>query len=462
MAKVRHHYVCQECGHTEPKWLGRCPGCGGWSTFVEGVAPARGARATGGAVAQSSGSSLSRAVPLIEVASAEDERRSTGLPELDRVLGGGLVPGSLILVGGDPGIGKSTLLLQALGKLTQQGVTSLYVTGEESAHQVKMRAQRLGVRSEHLYLLTETQLEAVERARAEITPQVCVVDSVQTIGTGELQSAVGSVAQIRAVTHALMQMAKSHGVATFVVGHVTKEGTIAGPKVMEHMVDTVLYFEGERSGPYRILRAHKNRFGSAQEIGVFEMHGAGLRGVSNPSELFLSQRATGPGAAVITSVEGSRPLLLEVQALATASPYGTPRRTTLGIDPARVSMLCAVLGARAGYELGGFDVYVNVAGGVKVSEPGADLGVILALASSVAGRAVPEDTVVVGEVGLSGEVRGVSSLQARVQEASALGFARCIVPQVDLDRWSGPASELPLVGVRTVQDALRVVDLGRE
>ncbi|HET6344100.1 MAG TPA: magnesium chelatase domain-containing protein, partial [Myxococcota bacterium] len=315
-------------------------------------------------------------------------------------------------------------------------------------------ADRLGVTSDKLYILAETHLEAAEEAQRALKPQVLVIDSIQTVGLQGLDSAVGSVSQIRAVTARLMALAKGEEVTTFVVGHVTKEGAIAGPKVMEHMVDTVLYFEGERTGPYRILRAHKNRFGSAQEIGVFEMEAAGLKPVSNPSELFLSQRSVGPGAAVVTSLEGSRPILLEVQALVTPTFYGgTPRRTTTGFDPQRVAMLCAVLGARAGVELAGADVFVNVAGGVRVTEPAADLGVVLALASAATQQAVPAEWVAVGEVGLSGEVRAAAQLPARLAEAAALGFTRALVPKVDLDRYSGKPP-LKLMSCATVSEAL--------
>lgn len=451
--KIRRVYVCQACGHQEAKWLGKCPGCDAWSSLVEEVLQPKSAVAARGAAA-------GRAVPLSSIDGGDEPRTSTGIAELDRVLGGGLVHGSLVLVGGDPGIGKSTLLLQAFGELASRGLTTLYMTAEESLRQVKLRADRLGIKSDKLFMLADTQLEVLDEVRKTIKPEVLVIDSVQTVGVANVESAVGSVSQIRAVTQKLMEIAKGDGVMTFVVGHVTKEGAIAGPKVMEHMVDTVLYFEGDRTGPYRILRAHKNRFGSAHEIGVFEMHGAGLRAVSNPSELFLSERATGPGAVVVTSLEGSRPLLIEVQALTTAALYGSPRRTTLGFDQQRVAMLCAVLGARAGIDLSAYDVYVNVAGGVRVQEPAADLGVVLALASAHRGEQIPSDVVVIGEVGLAGEIRGVSQLAARVQEAAALGFSRCIVPSVDVGRWHGPPPELPLHGVKTLEEALLEVGLG--
>ena len=445
----RVQFVCQACGHVSPKWLGRCPGCNTWSSLVEEEAtsaPALGAPGLGTVDGQA------QRLDLVEV--TQDARLSCGIAEFDRVLGGGLVRGSLVLVGGDPGIGKSTLLLQTFGALSQAGEKVLYLTGEESARQVKMRAERLGVHMQNLYVLAETRLEALERAFTELRPTVMVVDSIQTVGSTALEGAVGSVGQIRHVTTKLMQLAKSNDVATFVVGHVTKEGMLAGPKVMEHMVDTVLYFEGERTGPYRILRAHKNRFGSAQEIGVFEMVAEGLVPVANPSELFLSQRAQGPGACVVTSMEGSRPILLEVQALVTPSyAGGSPRRTTTGFDPQRTAMLCAVLAARTGINLGQHDVFVNVAGGVRLSEPAADLGVALALASAAKGRALDPGWLVVGEVGLAGEIRATQQLGARLQEAAALGFGRALVPKVDYARLRG-APPLRCSALTSIGEAL--------
>jgi DNA repair protein RadA/Sms len=462
LKKTRSIFVCQSCGQTSPKWLGRCPGCSTWSSLVEEAAPASAGKANRAPLATSGGGRAQKPVTLSQVEGAQQARRSTGIAELDRVLGGGLVRGSLILVGGDPGIGKSTLLLQAFGALAAQGESALYVTGEESVHQVKLRAERLGVTSENLLILAETEFEAIEAAQTQVQPTAVVIDSIQTVGLSELDSAVGSVSQIRAVTARLMAFAKGRNVATFVVGHVTKEGTIAGPKVMEHMVDTVLYFEGDRTGPYRILRAHKNRFGSAQEIGVFEMDEAGLSPVANPSELFLSQRAEGPGATVITSLEGSRPILLEVQALVTPAFYGgTPRRSTTGFEPQRVAMLCAVLGVRAGVDLAGSDVFVNVAGGVRISEPAADLGVILALASAAGNEAIARQWVAIGEVGLSGEIRAASQLKARLAEAAALGFEKALISDVDKNRLQGKAP-LEVVGVSTVRQALDVLGLLRD
>jgi len=450
--KLKTVYVCQACGHQESKWLGRCPSCQAWSTLIEETQ-------TPAARSLAYTEPVCTPVPLSKVAADGMPRITIGIDELDRVLGGGLTKGSLVLVGGDPGIGKSTLLLQAVGHLTGQGRRTLYLSAEESLPQIKMRADRLGLASDDLFLLSDTRIESLEAALDQVQPAVVVVDSIQTVGIGEIDSAVGSVAQIRGVTTRLMGIAKGRNIATFVVGHVTKDGAIAGPKVMEHMVDTVLYFESERTGPFRILRAHKNRFGSAQEIGVFEMQATGLAPVVNPSALFLSQRVTSPGAVVITSIEGSRPLLLEVQALTAPAVYGTPRRTAVGFDLQRVAMLCAVLDCRAGIEIGGLDVYVNVAGGVRITEPAADLGVVLALASAFRNRSVPADVVVIGEVGLSGEIRAAAYLPARIQEAQRLGFGRCIVPGVDIDRWQGPPTCLPLVGVRDVGEAISTVAL---
>lgn len=401
-------------------------------------------------------------VQLADIGAGSEIRQTTGIAEFDRVLGGGLVRGALILVGGDPGIGKSTLLLQAVGNLVARGETVLYVTGEESLRQVKMRAERLDIISGALFIQAETNFDAVKASLPSIKPKILVVDSIQTIGTEQLEGTVGSVAQIRAVTAQLMRLAKDQDITTFVVGHVTKEGAIAGPKVMEHMVDTVLYFEGERTGPYRILRAHKNRFGSAQEIGIFEMGPLGLAAVSNPSELFLAQRAEGAGATVVTSAQGSRPLLLEVQALVTPAFYGgTPRRTTTGFDPQRVAMLCAVLGARAGLDFTGSDVFVNVAGGVRLSEPATDLGVVLALASAASNIPIPLDLVAIGEVGLSGEVRGASNLDTRLAEAAALGFGRALIPAVDAARATS-RPPLPCVAIRNVQEALTACGIGQD
>ncbi len=452
MAKTKTHYVCNACGHQEAKWLGRCPGCGAWNTLSE---EQRASRAASKAKASSRRATAAR---LHEIDSDATQRREIGIAELDRVLGGGLVPGALVLVGGDPGIGKSTLLLQAVGELAAPGHLVLYVSAEESLHQVKMRAARLGIDAPELFLLAATRLEEVEAALEEVKPSVLVLDSVQTVGTEQLESATGSVSQIRAVTHRLMDIAKGQSISTFVVGHVTKEGAIAGPKVMEHMVDTVLYFEGERGGAHRILRAHKNRFGPAHEIGVFEMRGEGLVGVANPSELFLSQRAEGPGSIVVSVLEGTRPILVEVQALATPSVFSNPKRVSVGIDPQRVSMLCAILERHAGISLQGTDVYVNVAGGVRLQETAADLGVVLALASAVLGIAPGPQAVAIGELGLAGEVRSVADLETRVREAERLGFERCIVPAAHAERVD---ARIPIDPVKRVDRALELAGLRR-
>ena len=392
----------------------------------EQVAAPAPASARGAAAPQLAGTPV---LSLAEIEGHDAPRWSTCIPELDRVLGGGLVPGALVLVGGDPGIGKSTLLLQAACALAAAGRRVLYITGEESPAQVKMRAARLELMPDNFFLCPAVELASIQTALAQVRPQVMVVDSIQTVRDDQVPSAAGSVVQIRAVTQQLVEWGKRQQVAIFIVGHVTKEGAIAGPRVMEHMVDTVLYLEGERTGAYRILRAHKNRFGSAQEMAVFEMESLGLMAVANPSAFFLAQRAEGPGAVVVTSLEGSRPLLVEVQALVTpAGMGGTPRRTTTGFDPQRTAMLCAVLGARAGIELSGSDVFVNVAGGARVIEPAVDLGVAMALASAARQRPVSAAWVAIGEIGLAGEVRSASRLALRLAEAKALGFTDAVVP----------------------------------
>lgn len=455
--RLRSQFVCQQCGTTSAKWLGRCPGCQAWSTLTEESERPEERRAH---EVERTAALRTPAVRLSEVTADDTSRIGSGIAELDRVLGGGLVRGSLVLVGGDPGIGKSTLLLQAFTALASRGQRVLYMSGEESARQVKMRAERLGSTPSELFLLAETRIEALLGACQTLKPSVVVVDSIQTVGSELLEGSHGSVGQIRHVTSRLMRLAKESDIATFIVGHVTKEGSIAGPKVMEHMVDTVLYFEGERTGPYRILRAHKNRFGSAQEIGVFEMGERGLSAVGNPSQLFLSQRANGPGAVVVTQVEGSRPLLLEVQALVTPCfSQGIPRRSTTGFDPQRAAMLCAVLQARTPIDLAQCDVFVNVAGGVRIGEPSADLGVCLALASAARGVAVDMGTVAIGEVGLTGEIRAASQLAQRLAEAEALGFRRALVPKTVADNVARGGCEV--VGVETLSETLELLGLWR-
>jgi DNA repair protein RadA/Sms len=446
--KSKNIFTCSQCGYQSPKWLGKCPDCQQWNCFIEELAP--NSKASAQRIDSLPSAQVQR---LTEISSCAEQRQKCGIAELDRVLGGGIVPGSFILIGGDPGIGKSTLLLQAVAQLGT-GSTALYVTAEESLLQVKLRAERLKVHPQNLYLLAETQLEAILQKVAELKPDFLVVDSIQTIFTNQLESAPGSVSQVRDCAAQLMQLAKQTGLPTFIVGHVTKDGSIAGPRVLEHMVDTVLYFEGDPGHPYRILRAVKNRFGSTNEIGVFQMGDIGLTEVKNPSEIFLAERAEdSPGSVVITSLEGSRPILVELQALVSSAPYGTARRTAMGIDHNRVSLLVAVLEKKAGLSLVSHDIFVNVAGGVKIDEPAADLGIMAALASSHLNKIIPRRTIVFGEIGLAGEVRAVSRPELRVQEAARLGFERCILPAGNIKNLEVPAG-ITLAGVRCAQEAL--------
>lgn len=420
--KSKTRFVCQQCGHDSPKWLGKCPGCGEWNSLVEEQCRSKDFKTVGKEAAQP--------VPLLDVIPDAVKRFSTGIGELDRVLGGGVIPGALVLVGGDPGIGKSTLLLQAACRIAEAGKQVLYVTGEESREQIRYRAERLQALVSGLFVLPESSLEEVIRVISTLRPGLVIIDSIQTMFSGELASAPGSVAQVRESAARLMTVGKSLHIPMVLVGHVTKDGNLAGPRVLEHMVDTVLYFEGERHHAFRIIRAVKNRFGSTNEIGVFEMTGLGLREVKNPSEVFLSQKpVSAPGSVVVASLEGSRPVLLEVQALVTGNSYPNPRRLVTGLDWNRVLLMVAVMDKKLGYNLGAFDVFVNVAGGVHIEEPAADLGICLALASSLKNRPVPGDIAVMGEVGLTGEVRSVSGLEMRVKEAAKLGFKRCIVPR---------------------------------
>lgn len=441
-------FSCSQCGSQSPKWLGKCPDCGAWNSMVEEQQPS--------AAAVRSGRSLSSkniALPIDEVPPQAEVRLGCGIGELDRVLGGGLVPGSLVLIGGDPGIGKSTLLLQAMHHLAADGPV-LYVSGEESAAQTRLRGERLGVSGRQLLVLAENGLEEIVAQVEKLKPRAVVVDSIQTVWTQALESAPGSVSQVRESAGRLMLLAKGSGIPIFIVGHVTKDGAIAGPRVLEHMVDTVLYFEGDRGHPYRILRAVKNRFGSTNEIGVFEMKSGGLTEVANPSELFLSERPLdAPGSVVTASLEGSRTLLVEIQALVTPSAYGTPRRTTIGVDSNRLALLVAVLEKKAGLHLGGQDIFLNVAGGARLNEPAADLAMLLAVASSHLDRPVAADAVVFGEVGLAGEVRAVNQPEPRLGEATKLGFKQCILPAGNLRRLSDAGLELN--GVATVQEVLQ-------
>ncbi|HYG85173.1 MAG TPA: DNA repair protein RadA [Azospirillum sp.] len=439
MAKPTSRYVCQSCGAAFPKWAGRCDACGEWNTLVEEAVPDSAPKGLGAA--------RGRRLDFVGLSGASDPapRRLTGIVELDRVLGGGLVPGSAVLIGGDPGIGKSTLLLQAMARLAQDW-RSAYVSGEEAVDQVRLRAQRLGVVSAPVDLASATNVRDIAASLdATDGPAVIVIDSIQTMYVDTLDSAPGTVAQVRASAQELIRVAKRRGVVLLLVGHVTKEGTIAGPRVLEHMVDTVLYFEGERGHQFRILRAVKNRFGPTDEIGVFEMGDAGLSEVTNPSALFLAERRGDvSGAAVFAGMEGTRPVLVEVQALVAPSPLGTPRRAVVGWDSARLAMVLAVLEARCGVQIGANDVYLNVAGGLKVTEPAADLAVAAALVSSLTGEPVPSDAVVFGEIGLSGEVRAVSQTDTRLKEAAKLGFSTAIIPA----RRSAGRGDAPL---RTVE-----------
>jgi DNA repair protein RadA/Sms len=448
-------FVCQDCGAQSPKWLGRCTECGAWNSLVEEHAAAEGVQTAlshryAGAGA-SSGAQLYADVEL-----AQHARLTTSIDEFDRVLGGGVVPGSLILLGGEPGIGKSTLLLQAAANMARTAGPVLYSSGEESEHQIKSRGERLSVGAAPLYLLAETCLERILEEIVRIKPALVIVDSIQTIFSLKFQSAPGSISQVREAATQLLFTAKGSNVPTFLVGHVTKDGSLAGPKALEHVVDTVLYFEGERHHSHRVVRAVKNRFGAVSELGVFEMTSAGLRPVPNPSRMFLAERPTNaPGSAVLCMVEGSRPMLVEVQALVSTSSYGTARRMASGIDQQRLSLLLAVLEKRAGLNLMGDDVFVNIAGGMSVDEPASDLGVVAAIASSVRNRAIAQTTAMFGEVGLAGEVRGISQATLRVREAAQMGFSRCIMPEANIDPSDRAAlGECELVGVRTVGEAL--------
>ncbi|MBS1128053.1 MAG: radA [Nitrospirae bacterium] len=450
-AKVKTVYVCQSCGSQSPRWMGKCPDCGQWNTLVEErVEKPKDI----GSVKRGHGT---EPLSLDEIKTGDEDRFVTRIGELDRVLGGGIVAGSVVLIGGDPGIGKSTLVLQMLRQVSEFRGKALYVSGEESPAQIKMRAQRLGVKAENLYVLAETSLDEVLRAADELQPQVIVVDSVQTVYTSELPSAPGSVGQVREVSGRLMLYAKRTGIPTFLVGHVTKDGAIAGPRVLEHIVDTVLYFEGDRGHAFRILRAVKNRFGSTNEIGVFEMKESGLAEVANPSELFLAERPKdATGSVVVSSLEGTRPILAELQALVTPTKMTMPRRTSIGVDYNRVSLLIAVLEKRVGMHLMGMDVFVNVVGGLKIDEPAVDLGIIAAVASSFREKPINANTVVMGEVGLAGEVRAISQAELRLKDAAKLGFTRCILPAVNVEKIEKTASlkKMELMGVRTVDEAM--------
>lgn len=443
-------FFCQECGHESSKWMGQCPACKKWNTFAEERVSVKGSKA-------SSVREEPAPVNIGLISLNHEERMTTGLEELDRVLGGGIVKGSLTLVGGDPGIGKSTLLLQMCRFLSNEGRRVLYISGEESLKQIKLRAVRIGEFQESMLLLCETNLSMIEEAIRRANPEVVIIDSIQTMYQEEVSSAPGSVSQVREATNVFLQLAKGLGISIFIVGHVTKEGTVAGPRVLEHMVDTVLYFEGDRYASYRILRGVKNRFGSTNEIGVFEMRREGLVEVENPSEYMLSGKPVGAsGSVVVCSVEGTRPILIEIQALVCRTNFGIPRRQTTGTDFNRVNLLMAVLEKRLNLQIGDCDAYVNIAGGMKINEPAIDLGLVMAIASSFKNRPIDEKMLVFGEVGLSGEVRAVSMAQQRVQEAKKLGYETVLMPRVNLEGMD-KISGIRAIGVGGVGEAIEYI-----
>lgn len=443
-------FCCQACGYQTPKWLGKCPDCGEWQSFVE-EATSKKPHAKG---VQGLAAVQAAPVPIDSIEFEHESRLSTGIQEFDRVLGGGLVPGTLVLIGGDPGIGKSTLMLQALHGLALKGHKVFYVSGEESIKQLRIRSQRLSAVSPDLLVASEIDVESILAMVQDVRPDVIVIDSIQTMFSPELTSAPGSVSQVRESTVRLMLMAKQTATPIFLVGHVTKDGAIAGPKLLEHMVDTVLCFEGDRNYVFRILRAVKNRFGSTNEIGVFEMNAGGLAEVANPSAVFLSERpASAAGSVVTASMEGTRPILVELQALVSSTSFGTPRRTILGIDQNRVALLAAVMEKKLGMHLMGHDIFINVAGGVKIDEPAVDMGIVAAIASSFLDRPIPDGTIILGEVGLTGEVRAIGHVDLRTAEAKKMGFTHCLVPASNLKRM--PAVKgIQLKGVKTVEEAM--------
>jgi len=443
-------FSCQACGYQTPKWMGKCPDCGEWQTFVEETVSTK----TIKGIVRGVSADPTAPVPIDSVELEQENRLTTGIREFDRVLGGGLVPGTLVLIGGDPGIGKSTLMLQVLYGLAAKDHKVLYVSGEESIRQIRMRSKRLSTVSPQLLVVSEIDLESILSMIQDTRPDVLVIDSIQTMFSPDLTSAPGSVSQVRESTVRLMLMAKKTDITIFLVGHVTKDGAIAGPRLLEHMVDTVLYFEGDRNYVFRILRAVKNRFGSTNEIGVFEMSANGLQEVVNPSAMFLSERPTNtPGSVVTASMEGTRPILVELQALVSSTSFGNPRRTILGIDQNRVALLVAVMEKKLGMHLMGHDIFINVAGGVKIDEPAVDMGIVAAVASSFLDRPIKNDMIVFGEVGLTGEVRAIGHVETRVAEAKKMGFSKCFVPASNLKRIS-PIKGIELIGIRTVSEAM--------
>ena len=455
MAKAKTIFVCSECGNESPKWLGKCPACNSWNTFYEQKIE----KYTETNKIEKKINNTPR--PLNSYVGQEANRTSTGYLELDRVLGGGLVKGSLILLGGEPGIGKSTLILQLCEKVQGEGKV-LYVSGEESAEQIKLRADRLEIKNQDLMFLGETDIDVIKDAISDMKPKLVIIDSIQTMYSDEITAAAGSVSQVREITSQIMRMCKAQQITTIIIGHVTKEGNIAGPRVLEHMVDTVLYLEGERYNTYRILRAVKNRFGSTNEIGMFEMREEGMCEVTNPSDILITEREDNPsGSCILASVEGTRPILVEVQALTSQTVFGLPKRTANGFDYNRLAVLIAVLEKKAGLSLGNQDVYLNIAGGMKISEPAADLGIIATVASSYKNVPIPQSTVVMGEVGLTGEVRRINLIEKRLKEAEKLGFKACIIPEnnkkVLKDNY-----KLDIIGVKSIGDMLRILKIKKK
>ena len=451
MAKLKTKFICQECGYETPKWLGKCPSCNEWNSFVEEVYQ------KDSKVSNTLGSKDGVVEKLVDVKVDEENRESTNIEELNRVLGGGIVKGSLILVGGDPGIGKSTLLIQVANNISSKGLKVLYVSGEESPKQIKIRSDRLGVKSESLYILSETNMDIVNNVVEKLNPDVLIIDSIQTVYNSNITSAPGSVSQVREVTSLLMKLAKSKEIATFIVGHVTKQGSIAGPRVLEHMVDTVLYFEGERHHTYRVLRAVKNRFGSTNEIGIFEMRDVGLVEVKNPSEMLLSGRPnSSSGSIVVPSIEGTRPMLIEIQALVSPTAFGMPRRVATGIDYNRVVLMMAVLEKKSGLNMQNYDAYINIIGGLQIKEPAADLGIVCAIASSFKDKEIDSKTVVMGEVGLTGELRTISFMEKRIKEAEKLGFKNAIIPKANLKGLKNDTN-IEITGINTIEEAIDLV-----
>ncbi len=451
MAKEKQVFYCKECGYESAKWLGQCPGCHSWNAFVE-------EKITVGAQKHSSGKkNVVAPTSILEVTTADESRIKTNIGELDRVLGGGIVKGSLVLVGGDPGIGKSTLLLQMCRNLVETSCGVLYVSGEESPSQIKMRAERLGTFKKDMMLLCDNDMDNVSTSIQKSKADVVVIDSIQTMLVEDISSAPGTVTQVREVTARLMQLAKTHDVAIFIVGHVTKEGTVAGPRTLEHMVDSVLYFEGDNSNGFRILRGVKNRFGSTNEIGVFTMTEEGLKEVDNPSQMMLNGRPVGvPGSVVVSSIEGTRPILVELQTLVCQTNFNMPRRTSVGVDYNRVNLIMAVLEKRAGLNLWGYDAYVSVAGGMRISDPAIDLGIACAISSGFKNKPIGDDVMIVGEIGLAGEIRGVSSVLQRVKEAAKMGFKTCIIPKSNYDK-AMDNLDVKIIGVSSLTEALSLI-----